>query len=153
MSIPSRARSGSMASRQLRAPDGNKGKGFGLSPDFFKMEGQRKMLFVKEINPYTVSDKAVFRNVDKTLTIYVRSDATTLVVNLKNAQEKLKSLNDESDMCERFNVARAFARAIFGDEQGDALVDFYNDPLAIISACGMYFDKQLKAKITKAQKK
>ena len=36
------------------------------------MEGQK--LFKKEINPYSVSDKATFRNVDKTRTLYVRSD-------------------------------------------------------------------------------
>ena len=115
------------------------------------MEGQK--LFKKEINPYSVSDKAVFRNVDKTLTLYVRADAAALVLGLKKAQEKLKGLTDDSDECERMNASRFFARQIFGEKQGDQLVDFYNDPLAIISACGLYFEKQLKNKITKAQKK
>lgn len=110
-------------------------------------------MFKKEINPYSVSDKAVFRNVDKTLVLYVRSDAASLVVNLKQAQEKLKGISDDSDECERVNAARYFARAVFGDEQGDQLVDFYNDPMTIIIAVGIYFDKQLKKKITKAQKK
>ena len=110
-------------------------------------------LFNNEINPYSVSDKAVFRNVDKTLTLYVRSDDAGLVVRLKQAQDKLKEITDESDECERVNVARFFARSIFGDEQGDKLVDFYNEPLAIISACGIYFEKRLAKKITKAQKK
>ena len=110
-------------------------------------------MFKREINPYTVSDKAVFRNVDKTLVLYVRTDAASVVVGLKQAQDKLKALTDESDECEKMNAARFFARVIFGEEQGDRLVDFYNDPLAIIAACGMYFDKQLKQKITKAQKK
>ena len=111
------------------------------------------MLFKKEINPYTVSDKAVFRNVDKTLTLYVRSDAPSLVVNLKQAQDKLKELTDESDECQRMNAARFFAKAIFGEEQADKLVDFYNEPLAVVAVVGMYFDRQLKKKITKAQKK
>ena len=111
------------------------------------------MLFKKEINPYTVSDKAVFRNVDKTLTLYVRSDAPSLVVNLKQAQDKLKELTDESDECQRMNAARFFAKAIFGEEQADKLVDFYNEPLAVVAVVGMYFDQQLKKKITKAQKK
>ena len=110
-------------------------------------------MFRKEINPYTVSDKVTFRNVDKTLTLYVRSNATAMVVNLKQAQDKLKELNDDADECERMNAARFFARSVFGEEQGDKLVDFYNEPLAIISVMGMYFDKQLKKKITKAQKK
>ena len=110
-------------------------------------------MFNKEINPYQVSDKVTFRNVDKTLTLYVRSSATALVVALKKAQDKLKELTDESGECERVNVARYFARSVFGEEQGDKLVDFYNEPLAIISAVGMYFEKQLAGKITKAQKK
>ena len=110
-------------------------------------------MFRREINPYSVSDKAVFRNVDKTLTLFVRADATSLVLKLKQAQEKLKELTDSTDECQRMNAARFFARAIFGEEQGDKLVDFYNDPMAIIAACGVYFEKQLKNKITKAQKK
>ena len=111
------------------------------------------MLFKKEINPYTVSDKAVFRNVDKTLTLYVRSDAASLVVNLKQAQEKLKELTDESDECQRINAARFFAKAVFGEEQADKLVDFYGEPLAVVAVVGMYFDRQLKKKITKSQKR
>ena len=110
-------------------------------------------MFNHEINPYSVSDKVTFRNVDETLTLYVRSNATTMVVNLKQAQDKLKELNDDADECERMNTARFFARSVFGEEQGDKLVDFYNEPLAIISVVGMYFDKRLKKKITKAQKK
>ena len=110
-------------------------------------------MFKKEINPYQVSDKVTFRNVDKTLTLYVRSSATSLVVALKQAQDRLKELNDETDECERINAARFFAKSIFGEDQANKLVDFYNEPLAIISAIGMYFEKQLAKKITKAQKK
>ena len=115
------------------------------------MEGQK--LFKKEINPYSVSDKVTFRNVDKTLTLYVRSNAAALVAGLKQSQDKLKELTEHSDECQRVNVARFFARSIFGEEQGDQLVDFYGEPLAVVSALGQYFDKQLKQKITKAQKK
>ena len=32
-------------------------------------------------------------------------------------------------------------------------MDFYQEPLAVIAAVGMYFEKQLAKKITKAQKK
>ena len=111
------------------------------------------MFFKKEINPYTVSDKAVFRNVDKTLELYVRSNANSLVMNLKTAQEKLKELSDDSDECQRLNAARFFAASVFGEEQANKLVDFYNDPVAVVSVVGMYFDRQLKKKIIKAQKK
>ena len=107
----------------------------------------------KEINPYNVSDKATFRNVDKLLTLYVRSDAASLVLGLKNAQERLKAMTDDTDECEKINCARFFAASIFGEDQANQLVDFYNEPLAIITAVGMYFEKQLAKKITKAQKK
>lgn len=107
----------------------------------------------KEINPYSVSDKVVFRNVDKTLTLYVRDNATNLVVNLKKAQEKLSEMTDNSDECERVNACRFFAKAVFGEEQANKLVDFYNEPLAVISAVGQYFDARLKKLITKAQKR
>ena len=110
-------------------------------------------MFKKKINPYSISDKVTFRNVDKTLTLYVRSNATAMVVNLKQSQDKLKELNDDADECERMNAARFFARSVFGEEQGDKLVDFYNEPLTIISVVGIYFDKRLKKLITKAQKK
>lgn len=111
------------------------------------------MFFRKDITPYSVEDKVTFRNVDKTLTLYVRGDAASFVVGLKKAQEKLTEITDDSDECERVNTARFFARTLFGDEQGDQLVDFYNEPLAVITVCGMYFKDRLAKKITKAQKK
>ena len=110
-------------------------------------------MFRKEINPYTVSDKVTFRNVDKTLTLLVRGDAATFVSGLKKAQEKLKEITDESDECERVNCARFFAQTLFGEDQGNALFDFYGDPLPVITVCGMYFQERLAKKITKAQKK
>ena len=110
-------------------------------------------MFKKEINPYSVADKVTFRNVDKTIELYVRADAGTLIMGLKEAQEKLKGLTDQSEECERVNAARFFAKSVFGEEQADKLVDFYNDPLAIITAVGMYFDQRLKKLIARAQKK
>ena len=111
------------------------------------------MFLNREINPYSVSDKVTFRNVDKTLTLYVRGDASSFVMGLKKAQEKLKEINEDSDECERVNASRFFARTLFGEEQGDKLVDFYGEPLAVITVCGIYFQKRLAKKITKAQKK
>ena len=112
------------------------------------------MFFNHEINPYPISDNVTFRNVDKTLNLSVRSDAPSIVLGLKKAQEKLTGMNDDTDDSERIDAARFFARTLFGTDQGDALVQFYNeDALAIISACGMYFQKRLAKKITKAQKK
>lgn len=112
------------------------------------------MFFKKEINPYPISDNITFRNVDKTINLSVRSDAPSIVLGLKKAQEKLTGLNDDADNSERIDAARFFARTLFGTDQGDSLVQFYNeDPLAIISACGQYFQRTLAKKITKAQKK
>jgi hypothetical protein len=109
-------------------------------------------MFKNEINPYSVSDKVTFRNVDKTLTLYVRSNPGMIVSSLRQAQEKIRELNDGSSDCEKINAARFFAKCVFGEEQADRMIDFYNDPLAVISAVGLYFEKQLAQKITKAQK-
>ena len=110
-------------------------------------------MFKKEINPFAVSDKVTFRNVDKTLTLTVRTGVSPIVIGLKQAQEKLKALTDESDECEKVNAARFFAKVIFGETQADQLVDFYEEPMAVIAATGLYFDQRLKKIITKAQKK
>ena len=111
-------------------------------------------MFKKEINPFSVTDKAVFRNMDKTLTLYVKADASALVLNLKKAQDAMTSLTDESSESAKRDAARMFARAIFGTEQSDKLFHFYDcDPITLITACGVYFRSQLSKKITKAQKK
>ena len=57
----------------------------------------------KEISPYGIEDKVTFRNVDKTLTLYVRGDAASFVMGLKKAQEKLR------DMLSRTCAAEATA--------------------------------------------
>lgn len=111
------------------------------------------MFFKKrEVNPYPISDKAIFRNVDKTLTLFVRANPFTLVSNLRKANELCGKLTDESPDGEKLVAARALAAAIFGYAQADQLVEFYEDPLTVINACGQYFDI-LKPKIEKAQKK
>jgi len=112
------------------------------------------MFFNREISPYPISDKVTFRNVDQTITLTVRSDAPSLVVGMKRVMEKLSKVTDEAEISEQIDVARFYARTLFGNEQGDSLVQFYNeDALAVISACGIYFQKRLAKKITKAQKK
>lgn len=112
------------------------------------------MLFKKEINPYPVMDKVTFRNLDQTINLTVRSDGSTIVVNLKRANDRLNKLTDDTPEDERIEAARFFAETIFGKEQADRLVEFYNgDALAVISACGLYFRERLAKKITKAQKK
>lgn len=109
-------------------------------------------MFKNEINPYSVTDKVVFRNVDKTLALTVRADAGRLVAGLKKANAAIADLNEESSECQQWNAAREFATVVFGEEQAQKLIDFYDEPLTVISVCGMYFQKRLAKKITKAQK-
>lgn len=106
----------------------------------------------REINPYTVSDKAVFRNVDQTLTLYVRQDAFTLVTNMKKANEACARLTDESSDKEKHDAARLLAVALFGQKHADELMDFYPEPITVIAACSIYITT-LAPKIAKAQKK
>lgn len=110
-------------------------------------------MFKHEINPFSVTDKITFRNVDKTINLVVRADASILVSGLKRITGRLNEIDEVSDE-EKLKVARSFAALFFGDEQSEKLCAFYNDdPLAIISACGMYFQQRLSKIITKAQKK
>ena len=106
----------------------------------------------KEINPYPVTDKVTFRNLDETIMRTVRGDAGTLVAGLRKAHARLAELNDETEEKEKLETARYLAKVIFGEEQAEKLIEFYHDPLAVISACGLYFQGRLSKKITKAQK-
>lgn len=108
----------------------------------------------QEINPYGVSDKITFRNVDQTLTLFVRANASTMLIKLRKAQERLNAVKAENTEEERAEAARMFAGSIFDDEQAEELMKFYNnDPLAVITACGTYFNTRLAGIIAKAQKK
>ncbi|MBO5968195.1 MAG: hypothetical protein J6S14_06825 [Clostridia bacterium] len=113
------------------------------------------MLFRKsEINPYSVSDKVRFRNIDKVIELNVRADASILVVNLMKANKRISTLSETSPDDEQRESALMFAGAVFGQEQAEKLMQFYDEePLAVINACGIYFRERLAKKITKAQKK
>lgn len=108
---------------------------------------------MKTINPFPISDKIAFRNIDKTITMTVRADAATLVIGMKRVSDRLSSIRDDSPDSEKMDAARLFADTIFGKEQGEQLMEFYGDPLSVITACGMYFKERLSRKIVKAQKK
>ena len=111
------------------------------------------MLFRNKINPYNVTDTVDFTDGEKNLHLTVKADADVLVVDIKKAYERLSAVTDDSDEKAKAEAARAFACAMFGKEQGDALCEFYRDQLVVISACGTYFKQRLGKKITKAQKK
>lgn len=107
-----------------------------------------------EINPYPVCDKVVFRNMEKTLVLTVRADSTLIVSNLNKVNKRLNAINDDTSETEKGKIAEAFASAIFGNEQAEKLLQFYdNDSLAVITSCGKYFQNRLSKLITKAQKK
>ena len=111
------------------------------------------MFFKKEINPFPVSDRVTFRNIDKTLTLSVRSGSADLVLGMKRVQERLSGMTDETPEDEQAKTARLFAETIFGKEQGEQLMQFYGSPVAVIAACGMYFKDRLSKKISKAQRR
>ena len=113
------------------------------------------MFFKKnEINPFTVSDRVRFRNIDRTLDLEVRSGASALVLGMNRVQEQFQSLKDDSSEEERLEASRSYAETLFGKEQAEKLIAFYdNDYLAIINACTLYFSKRLSKLITKAQRK
>ena len=107
----------------------------------------------KVIDPYPVSDKVTFKNVDKTLTLYVRTDAPSIVLGIKKVLERLSDVNENTTDAEKAETAMLYARTIFGKDQAEQMMAFYGDPLPVITACGIYFHDQLSKKITKAQKK
>jgi hypothetical protein len=108
---------------------------------------------IAEINPYPVTDTVVFRNGDDRIKMQVRADDSLLVIGIKRANERIRTLTDDTPDDEKKTAALMLAQAIFGDDQGTALYDFYGDPYAVISACGLYFRERLAKIITKAQKR
>lgn len=110
-------------------------------------------MFNKKFNPYTVTDKATFRNVDKTLTLTVRADASALVIGMKHVYDAMRGATVNASEEEQIRIARLYADTVFGKDQGSKLYEFYGEPLAVINVLGMYFNERLGKKITNAQKK
>ena len=111
-------------------------------------------MFRHEISPYSVNDKVRFRNLDKTIDIDVKADASQLVTGLMKANARLTGMTEETTEEEKTKSALLFAGAMFGNAQAEKLLEFYDrEPLSLINACSVYFDKRLKKLITKAQKR
>ena len=72
----------------------------------------------------------------------------SLSASCKTEEEK-KTLQETYDN----SMAELRTEVDYWVEQANKLMDFYGEPLAVVAAVGMYFDKRLKYKITKAQKK
>ena len=108
----------------------------------------------KSLSLYRVYDTVKVREGGETLTLHVNSDPARIIAGLNQAQKMLKSIDKDTSAEEKTEIAMFFAGVIFGDNQAQALLDFYyGDSLCVISICSKYFADRLGKKISAAQKK
>ena len=104
-----------------------------------------------------VHDTLKIKENGETLPLTVNADPMRIVAGLNKAQTKLNDLvkdNREPAEEEIKEAAEYFATVIFGKEQAEKLMEFYNnDAACVINVCGTYFRERLALKITKVQKK
>lgn len=102
-----------------------------------------------------VRDRFLVKEGSESLTMVVDSDAFAIVTRIRNAQEKMIAVcNGEHTEEEQKEAARAFSVSMFGEEQTEKLLAFYNDDYSCVAAiCAQYFEKRLTKKIVAAQKK
>ena len=99
----------------------------------------------------TVHDKVTFYAGNEKVTLRVDKDGWKIITDLNAVREKLAEVTPEN-MTERVDdCAKAFAQAIFGEEQADRLVALFGNPVSVINVCEQYFRKYLNKKITKTQ--
>ena len=114
-------------------------------------------MFKKEISLNRVRDNITIREGSEKLTLYVDSDANTLIHGIMAANKELEGLKESDSEDKKKSAAMGMAITMFGAEQADKLLAFYHGNYGcVITICGMYFgDKKygLGKKITKAQKK
>ena len=92
----------------------------------------------------------------ESLTLLVDADPMQLTIGLKKSQAQMEALKKSKNRTEEdnMNAARFFASVIFGKEQAEKLIDFYNnDPSCIVSVCYRLLSGRLAALIVKAQKR
>ena len=101
-----------------------------------------------------VHDRVKICEGDDSLVLLVNADAGRLVAGISEAVKGLQALNDKSTDEDARKAARYFAGVIFGDNQADALIDFYHgDGLCVINLCAKYMTGRLNKLIAKVQKK
>lgn len=102
-----------------------------------------------------VRDRITIKEGQDTLKLVVDSDSTAIVTRIRKSQETMtRMLRSDATDEEREQAARDFSEAIFGKEQTDKLIAFYQgDVSCVATICGIYFEKRLCKIITKAQKK
>lgn len=107
-----------------------------------------------ELTLNRVHDTVTIKEGSESLTLTVNGDSFRMVSGLNKAQEKLKSINENSPAEDVKAAAEYFATVIFGAEQAAELMRFYaDDPGCVITVCGQYFKARLADKIAKTQKK
>jgi len=111
----------------------------------------------KEYTLNRVHDRITVREGNDTIELVVDNDANTIVSSLTQAQKALAGINGESTEEEKHSAEMLFASAIFGAEQAQKLLEFYQgNHDCVIALCGMYFGdgkNGLAKKITKVQKR
>ena len=102
-----------------------------------------------------VRDRITIKEGQERLNLVVDSDSTAIVTRIRKSQETMTRMirSDATDE-EREQAARDFSEAIFGKDQTDRLVEFYQGDMSCVATiCGLYFEKRLCKKITQAQKR
>lgn len=114
-----------------------------------------RRLFGSELSLNRVHDRLMIKEGNETLDLRVDSDPRVMVTRIRQANELLMGANKEKATDEdRINAAKIFSEAVFGKDQALKLAELYNEDYSCVMAiCGMYFEKRLCKKITKAQKK
>ena len=104
-----------------------------------------------------IKDKVRVTEGKESLLLTVMVDPMRIVSGLNKVQIKLQSLTQDGKKPseeELQEAAKFFASVMFGTEQAEQLMEFYdNSAQDVVSVCGTYFKERLAKKITKAQKK
>ena len=88
---------------------------------------------------------------DEKLKLYVDEDAMMIARRIKRTLGDIESAKE--DMGKLDKAALRFARAVFGVEQTEQLLNFYHgSTYAVFEFTSKYFTQRLTDKITKAQK-
>ena len=98
-----------------------------------------------------VHDKVAFCAGDEKIVLRVDRPGRQIIAELNNAKDLMASVTTDNMEETIEQAARAFAAAIFGDEQAEKLMQLYNNPASVVGVCGQYFAKYLRKKITRAQ--
>ena len=111
-----------------------------------------KQIFTPTMSLDRVRDKIDFAEGGERLTLHIDEDAPRLVTRITDAQRKIAELANNPTEDAMKDTATAFARAIFGNEQAEKIVQFYHEDFgAVLFICSKYFTERLSKKIAEKQ--